>query len=171
MTTRDGRSGRATGAMTEARIAALIAAYGAAPERWPAGERAAVKAALAASPRLRRHRDDEAALDALLDAAPPAPAPSAALQAGLAWLPMACGTWRAGAPAGRGGWQALVGLTGDALRPAAGLAAAVVLGIAVGLWTGPGSVPAYAQMDFAEIGFLAGDGALQTASSVLGEVP
>lgn len=60
------------------RLAALLDAYGADPGRWPADERAAAEALLAASPAARARRDEAARLDALLDLVP-APAPTADL--------------------------------------------------------------------------------------------
>ncbi len=53
--------------MTLDRLRAVLDAYGAAPERWPDGERDAALALVAASPAARALRDDAARLDALLD--------------------------------------------------------------------------------------------------------
>ena len=66
--------------MTLARLDEILDAYGAAPARWPEAERTAVLELLAHSPDARRHRDDAAVLDGLLDAVPAAP-PSPALAA------------------------------------------------------------------------------------------
>jgi hypothetical protein len=60
--------------MTRKRLAELIAAYGAAPEKWPEAERAAALAALETDPALRAERLQMAALDAALDRWP-SPAP------------------------------------------------------------------------------------------------
>ncbi|MGE4553561.1 MAG: hypothetical protein AB7D57_10640 [Desulfovibrionaceae bacterium] len=61
--------------MTEARFARLLEAYGPAPERWPAAERAAALRLAAGSDRaaeaLRRTQARDAALEARLDALPP----------------------------------------------------------------------------------------------------
>jgi hypothetical protein len=57
--------------MTLERLRTLLDAYGAAPERWPAGERAAAEALLARSPEAQRWQAASRRLDALLDAAPP----------------------------------------------------------------------------------------------------
>jgi hypothetical protein len=63
--------------MTVVRLHALLDAYGADPARWPAAEREAALGLLARSPEARAYRDAAARLDAALDAAPPADAPSA----------------------------------------------------------------------------------------------
>lgn len=56
--------------MTLERLATLLDAYGAHPERWPTAERDAALALLDRSPEARRLRDQAGALDALLDRAP-----------------------------------------------------------------------------------------------------
>ncbi|HEV7734389.1 MAG TPA: hypothetical protein VGR62_19605 [Candidatus Binatia bacterium] len=66
--------------MTLDRLHALLDAHGAAPERWPDGERDAALALIAASPAARALQDDAALLDALLDDDVVEP-PSAALVA------------------------------------------------------------------------------------------
>jgi hypothetical protein len=68
------------GSMSLARFASILDAYGAAPRRWPAAERAAAEALLAESPEARAMLEKAAELDRLLDAAEP-PAPSATLRA------------------------------------------------------------------------------------------
>lgn len=111
------------------RFLELVEAYGAEPERWPEGERAGALALLATSPEARAACREAAALDGLLDelrgfrpstvltarvlaAAPAKPAkPGSVLSAVLRSL------WPA-----RPIWQ-----------PAGGLAAAALLGLAVGL--------------------------------------
>jgi len=60
-------------APSRTRLQALIAAYGADPARWPAGEGATLTAALQADPALRAEWADAQALDAAL-ASLPAPA-------------------------------------------------------------------------------------------------
>lgn len=55
--------------MPLARLRALVDAYGANPDRWPADERAAAERLLSTSPEARRYRDAAAGLDALLDLA------------------------------------------------------------------------------------------------------
>lgn len=64
--------------MTLRRLAALLDAFGARPERWPAAERAAALDLLRVSRAARRIQSEAAELDTVLDRAP-APAPSAAL--------------------------------------------------------------------------------------------
>ena len=49
-----------------ARLRALVDAYGANPDRWPAEERAAAAELLSTSPEAQRYRDAAAGLDALL---------------------------------------------------------------------------------------------------------
>ena len=56
--------------MSLARLRALLEAYGANPDRWPAEERSAALALLAQSPEAQGWRDASAHLDALLDQAP-----------------------------------------------------------------------------------------------------
>ncbi|MCK6554813.1 hypothetical protein L6Q96_09570 [Candidatus Binatia bacterium] len=68
-----------TSPMPLARLRALVDAYGANPERWPAAERAAAEQLLRTSPEAQRYRDAAAGLDALLDLACE-PEPSAALR-------------------------------------------------------------------------------------------
>jgi len=64
--------------MTLDRLALLLDAYGARPERWPDAEREAMQALLERSAEARIRLDEAAALDLLLEHAAPAP-PSAAL--------------------------------------------------------------------------------------------
>jgi hypothetical protein len=60
--------------MTPQRVSELIAAYGAAPEKWPQAERAEALAMLEHTPALRAELTQMAALDATLDRWPcPAP--------------------------------------------------------------------------------------------------
>lgn len=65
--------------MTMGRVAALIDAYGASPERWPEAERQQALALLAQSAAARELLHQARELDLLLDAAPVAP-PSRALE-------------------------------------------------------------------------------------------
>lgn len=64
--------------MTLERFAAIVDAYGAAPARWPADERAAAEALLAVTPAAQALAVEAAELD-LMFAAAPVEAPSAAL--------------------------------------------------------------------------------------------
>jgi len=117
--------------VTRDRVRALLVAYGADPGRWPAAERIAAERVLAADPmlaaELAAERADAQMLDNLLDTLP-VPAPSPALrvalndipdQARLGWAGRLATLWPFGAP-----W-----------RPAAGLVAAAVLGVLVGIAT------------------------------------
>lgn len=117
-------------APVNARAHEILAAYGAAPQRWPLDERSTVLDALVQDPTATEAHRREAALDQVLSAAP-THAPSAALLARI----------RAGAiPAVKGGWRATLAVlfarpsVGFA-RPASALACAVMLGVLVGaLW-------------------------------------
>jgi hypothetical protein len=116
--------------MTEARFAALLDAYGAEPDRWPASERAAGLAYLESSEEARAAMEPAAALDGLLDSIAPstqisedladriyalAPAaPQAERQPGNV-IPF----WRRAMPSGGNGWQKI--------------AATAILGIAAGV--------------------------------------
>lgn len=63
------------------RLEVLLDAYGADPARWPAAERAAALALLAADPAARAGLEQARQLDRALDALPPAPAPAGDLAA------------------------------------------------------------------------------------------
>jgi len=60
--------------MTMERLHTLLDAYGASPSRWPAAEREAAEAMIAASDGARAAFAEAAHLDAMLDQAPPPPA-------------------------------------------------------------------------------------------------
>lgn len=128
--------------MTPARFAALLDAYGADPGRWPEGERAAALAFLEADPAARQARADAARLDAVLDRAPVEP-PSAALMdrvlaAAPAARPAPLEDERATGPGGKFfGWLGALVPGAGAWQPTAALAAALVLGLAVGYATTP----------------------------------
>jgi hypothetical protein len=109
--------------MNLTRLRDILDAYGADPRRWPAAERDAALALLSGSEEARALRDEAAALDTLLDTAQvPAPSPElmAAILAGAA-------------PAGWRRWLADFWPVGPVWQPASALAAAVVLGVAVGI--------------------------------------
>jgi ferric-dicitrate binding protein FerR (iron transport regulator) len=138
-----------TGTSTErdalARFGALLDAYGAEPRRWPADRRAAAEALLARSSEAQALHAAAARLDALIDAAAIEPAPAHLVGRAIAAAPQP--------KAVRGGWFA------GWLKPAAGLAAAAALGIALGGVVSP---------------FGAGNGELADADSVtlaIGDVP
>jgi hypothetical protein len=106
--------------MTPERFERLVAAYGAEPALWPAGEREAALALLADHPRLQQVLDAERALDGALRAwtLPPVPA---RLRDGVL----------ATAPKERGRWPAAWGRRGLWIS-GAGLAAACAAGVVVG---------------------------------------
>lgn len=113
--------------MNETRLLAIIAARGAAPERWPAEEREPALALLQTSAAARQALDDAARLDALL-AEDGAPTVSLALQSRIAAIP----------EQRRRGITELAGLFwpfGAIWRPATGLIAAGVFGLMVGIGT------------------------------------
>lgn len=120
------------------RVRTLIDAYGADPDRWPAAERDAALRIVETDPTLAAELADARALDRLLDAVP-APLPNPALKAALKavperarlrWSDRLAAFWPFGAP-----W-----------RPAAGLAAAALVGIVVGL-TAPDGATGSGQED------------------------
>jgi hypothetical protein len=113
--------------MTSKRVSELIAAYGAAPEKWPEQERAAALAMLDRDAALRSELRQMAALDAALDRWPnPAPALDAvALAAHVSATP------RPRVAARRPFFRFPV----FAWPNAAGLAAAALVGFLVG-WSG-----------------------------------
>lgn len=112
--------------MTQKRVAELIAAYGAAPDKWPEAERVAALAVLRRDPALQAERQQMAALDAALDRWPnPAPQVDAvALAAHVSATP------RPRAPR-----RSFLRLPVFAWPNAAGLAAAALAGFLVG-WAG-----------------------------------
>lgn len=119
--------------MNEARFAALLEAYGAAPARWPAGERAAAQAFMAGQPaRARALLAEAAALDAALDAAPAQAASErlvAAVLAAAPARPVRPSPWA---------WLGQGALGQGALGPrlAAASAAALMLGVFAGYASG-----------------------------------
>lgn len=123
--------------MDEARLAAILDAYGAAPERWPADERAAAEALLARSPEARRLALAAGGLDRVLaryEPLKPTPALRAAILAGAPG-------GRAEAAAANGFWAALLQELGGWRPAGAALAAALVLGVVAGGLVHPEPVP------------------------------
>ncbi|PKQ08120.1 MAG: hypothetical protein CVT73_07840 [Alphaproteobacteria bacterium HGW-Alphaproteobacteria-12] len=126
--------------ITLERLKAILAAYGASPGRWPADERMAAEALLAASAEARGLVADAALFDMLLDEAP-LDAPSRALAERLvAARPRAVPPARASLalPKSRGFIGGLVEAVwpyGSPAFPAAALAASLVLGVALGSTT------------------------------------
>tara|TARA_R110002110_G_scaffold322150_5_gene534531 strand:+ start:11915 stop:12418 length:504 start_codon:yes stop_codon:yes gene_type:complete len=137
------------------RLREIVDAYGASPERWPAGERQAAGALLAASAEARALLDEAASFDAFLDMAP-LEAPSAALAERLmAARPRAVPPARARAaePKPGGFIRGLVEAVwpyGSPAFPAAALAASLMLGVVfgstVGTATGTTAVAASGEM-------------------------
>ena len=81
--------------MTLKRFKHLLDAYGADLARWPAAERQAARALIAADPRARQARDETAELDAFLDRYAPEPVSAARVAATLRNLPPRASDWRA----------------------------------------------------------------------------
>ncbi len=129
-------------AMTEARFAELLAAYGADAARWPAAEREAAAAFAAQFPeRAAALAAPEAALDALLALDERSASPSAALEARIL----------AQAPRGAGVVVPLQRrrVAGQDVRMLAALAACAVLGVALGFTGAPAGDDSLADADAA----------------------
>lgn len=128
--------------MTMGRLTELLAAYGADPRRWPADERPAAEAMLAASADARALAERERELDLMLDAAPDAEVPAALIERLVAARPRPMAAGPAAATRQRpvaGGMRSfLAGFTravwpyGSPVLPAGALAASIMLGIAFG---------------------------------------
>lgn len=128
--------------MTMGRLTELLAAYGADPRRWPADERPAAEAMLAASADARALAERERELDLMLDAAPDAEVPAALIERLVAARPrpMAAGPMAAARqrPVAGGMRSFLAGFAravwpyGSPALPAGALAASIMLGIAFG---------------------------------------
>ncbi len=114
-------------ATVNVRAQQILAAYGAAPQRWPLEERGTVLDAMIQDSSITEAHRREAALDEVLADAP-RHVPSAALLARI----------RAGAvPAVRNGWRATLAVLFSTpsigfLRPVSALAGAILLGVIVG---------------------------------------
>jgi hypothetical protein len=107
------------------RLQAILDAYGANPDHWPAAERNAARRLADTSPTAQAMMADAAALDQLLDAAPLAE-PSPELLADI----LAAAT-----PATRHRWAALLWPFGPVWKPASALAMAGLLGLFLGAIT------------------------------------
>ena len=112
-----------TSPITPDRVREIIAAYGGAPQRWPESERVQALALIAADPELARLRTEARSLDELLDSQPVPPA----VQLNPVAIAAAA---RRDADAKR---NAHVGFRPVLLRRAAGMAAAALLGFALGI--------------------------------------
>ncbi len=115
------------------RARSVLGAYGAAPSRWPAGERAGVIKGATSDLTVAIEQRREAALDRLLDSAPrhmPSPALMARIRLAATVAPQS--GWRAA-------WDALFGdLTqASVMRAASALTAAMILGVSLGIWWTP----------------------------------
>ncbi|MBI1261439.1 MAG: hypothetical protein GC184_06915 [Rhizobiales bacterium] len=122
--------------ITTQRLAELIDAYGASPERWPASEREQALALLARSPVAREQMQQARQLDNLLDMAPVA-RPSVSLEERImAARPRSVPPVKAVAAApARSFWAGLMGGFGSsrsASLPSGMLAASIVLGLTLG---------------------------------------
>ncbi len=124
--------------MDLARLRELLDAYGADPRHWPAGERAAAEALIAESAAAATLRDDAAALDMLMDLSA-APAPSPELMA------------RVLAAREPSGWFSVLWPFGPAWQPVSAMAAAAVLGIAIGAAAPDIVIPDYGDSAIAEV--------------------
>lgn len=113
--------------MTQKRVAELIAAYGAAPDKWPEAERAAALAVLQREPALQAELRQMAALDAALDRwpNPVLQVDAVALAADVSATPRPRATPR----------RSFLRFPAFAWPNAAGLAAAALAGFLVG-WAG-----------------------------------
>jgi len=107
--------------VTHDRVLALIAAYGGDPARWPEAEREAAVALMSGDPALAHAAEDARTLDLTLDTLA-TPHPDPALRVALKEIP----------ERGIGLMDLITGWVG-VWRPAAGLAAAAVLGIVIGV--------------------------------------
>lgn len=107
--------------ITRERVLALIDAYGSDPVRWPDAEREGAIALLSGDPDLARAAEEARTLDFALDTLP-APFPNPALRVALKEIPES-----------HGGLLEMIASWFGVWRPAAGLAAAAVLGIALGV--------------------------------------
>jgi len=118
--------------MNEARLAAIIAAHGAAPHRWPEAERQAASDLLARSDAARAMLDVEAELDSLLSHVPAEMAPSPGLVERLmAARPRAVPSAPQVQRPRTSGWRILWPY-GSPLVPSSALALSMLLGIALG---------------------------------------
>lgn len=113
--------------MTRDRVRTLLSAYGADARRWPVAERSAAERLLADDPVLTAEFAEAQAFDNLLDAVP-IPSPSPALRVALKAIP----------DRARTGWAASLAWLwpfGAPWHPAAGLVAAGLLGVFIGIAT------------------------------------
>lgn len=130
------------GRMELARLAGILDAYGADPSRWPADERVAAETLIARSPEAASLREDAAALDMLMDqSAAPAPSPELMARVLTAREPS--------------GWLSVLWPFGPIWQPATAMAAAAMLGIAIGVAAPDIVIPDYGDSAIAEVESLA----------------
>lgn len=130
--------------MDMTRFQLLLDAYGADPGRWPAAERAAAEALLAADPTAQAARREALALDAALDLLPTPPVP-----ADLAARIAAAAPLRTPRPANSNRpWPMAMAL-------AASAALGLWLGVAAGPWAGDAAAGDFASLDRQEVAMLA----------------
>ncbi len=123
------------------RLAEIVAAYGAAPHRWPAAERQAAEALVLHSAQAAVMVKRARVLDAALDASPDAPVPAALVSRIMAARPRpimdSIAAMNASASQVSGSlWRSLVQTIwpyGSPAFPAGALVASVVLGIGLGM--------------------------------------
>lgn len=131
-------------AMDLQRLEALLDAYGADPARWPAAERAAALALLAADTAAQARLEQARQLDRALDRLPPAPAPAGDLAARIR-----AAARQQGAPVA----PALVPIPANGNRApwrfTMALAASAVIGLWLGFATSPFTASDTATIDLA----------------------
>jgi len=131
--------------MTLQRLSEIVEAYGAAPHRWPADERAAALAFVSDHAAARQLVDAANELDRMLDAAPAAAPASADLVARImAARPRAVAVIAAAHQSKDGFWKSLISEIwpyGSPAFPAGALAASIMLGVTFGL-TAPSAMAA-----------------------------
>lgn len=115
------------------RLQALLDAYGAEPARWPADERGAAQALLAAEPAARARLDQARRLDLALDRLPAAPAPARDLAARI----RSAARHHGAGPAG----PLPVPAPANGNRPAWRFPAALAASALFGLWLGFAASP------------------------------
>tara|TARA_R110000824_G_scaffold366730_2_gene555632 strand:- start:165174 stop:165704 length:531 start_codon:yes stop_codon:yes gene_type:complete len=150
--------------MSLQRLRAIVEAYGAAAHRWPVEERDAALALVGSDPQARAMLDDALNLDLLLDQAPAIPAPSDMLVSRImAARPRAVSREYLAPPRTSGAtgfWRGLIRDIwpyGSPALPAGALAASIVLGVSLGLFSpasmvglGNGSATASVNSDIGE---------------------
>lgn len=137
--------------MTLGRLAELVAAFGAAPHRWPEAERGAAKALILVSREAAALVKEARALDAALDIAPAARVPEALVARIMAARPsaVAAAIPAYGRAAGGSLWRALLATLwphGSPAFAAGALAASITLGVCVGI-ASPVAVNAFDQSE------------------------